>query len=482
MRFCCLLSATNRRPNPGVLLRTALLVGVVFSAAPSVACALITGGKGNAPVNDPGWPEGAAAVFNVNARVAWWEGPPYGGGQWHAECRGDAAALNEVLQNFAKISAKTRRLIVSDGVGHSFWLDANNEDEEGAADIDWMFMVWVPGNWQQLRRLPVGLRPQGKDVDAPVPELHVYTGGNVKWSDVEVPDGIEVVDNRLEAHGFTLDDGTVLEGTVIDLETGEPVVAEMQLQFVKPLETGGYEYTTVEQAETDEVGRWVLKSAPEGWHRVVVAADGYVPRIVGYEVFRGQPEWHWYAASLARTATVTGRILDEQGQPLADARVLFRDVAATTGELYQSSSEYTVQTDDDGRFELARLPIGAARVTVYKDGYCFIGLGPEIELPSQDVQLTMKEAAQLQVVVDFENAERPGGYIVSISPAEGEKVGSWGGSGNVDASGAITFENVPPGTYVLTGRPNPGSAKQTTDPVTVTLEGGESREVVLIAK
>ena len=112
----------------------------------------------------------------------------------------------------------------------------------------------------------------------------------------------------------------------------------------------------------------MLKSAPEGWHRVVVAADGYVPRIVGYEVFRGQPEWHSYAAGLARSATVTGRVLDEEGQPLADARVLFRDVAAATGERYESSSKYTVQTDDEGRFELTRLPIGAARVTVYKDG------------------------------------------------------------------------------------------------------------------
>ena len=35
--------------------------------------------------------------------------------------------------------------------------------------------------------------------DGPVPELHVYAGGNVNWPDIEIPEGIEVVDNRLEA-------------------------------------------------------------------------------------------------------------------------------------------------------------------------------------------------------------------------------------------------------------------------------------------
>src|SRR5688572_14975358 len=46
---------------------------------------LIRGGEGNSPVADPGWPAGAAAIFNSSARIAWWEGPPFGGGQWHAE-------------------------------------------------------------------------------------------------------------------------------------------------------------------------------------------------------------------------------------------------------------------------------------------------------------------------------------------------------------------------------------------------------------
>src|SRR5262245_43601476 len=104
----------------------AMLV-LLFSAALAVvttpkAFALIMGGVGNTPIRDPGWPQGAAAVFNVPSRIAYWEGPPFGGGQWHAECRGDAKTLNDVLADFAKIDVKNKRIVVHDGVGHSFWL------------------------------------------------------------------------------------------------------------------------------------------------------------------------------------------------------------------------------------------------------------------------------------------------------------------------------------------------------------------------
>jgi hypothetical protein len=68
----------------------------ILALVATPAAALISGGTGNEPLNDPGWPTGGAEIFNDPGRVAYWEGPPYGGGQWHAECRGDAAAFNAV--------------------------------------------------------------------------------------------------------------------------------------------------------------------------------------------------------------------------------------------------------------------------------------------------------------------------------------------------------------------------------------------------
>ena len=76
------------RAPPGVTMSritTCLLIAILAGVAPPEAFALITGGEGNKPITDPGWPAGAAAIFNHPGRIAWWEGPPFGGGQWHAE-------------------------------------------------------------------------------------------------------------------------------------------------------------------------------------------------------------------------------------------------------------------------------------------------------------------------------------------------------------------------------------------------------------
>jgi hypothetical protein len=67
-------------------------------------------------------------------------------------------------------------------------------------------------------------------------------------------------------------------------------------------------------------------------------------------------------------------------------------------------------------------------------------------------------------------------------PEGGNAIGTYGGSGHINDKNQMTFENVPPGRYVLRGQPNPGSAKQQTDPVTVDLKGGKTAEIKLSAK
>ena len=78
----------------------------------------------------------------------------------------------------------------------------------------------------------------------------------------------------------------------------------------------------------------------------------------------------------------------------------------------------------------------------------------------------------------FSATKRPKGYIVHVEPEGGEQVGKWSGDGNIDDENQITYENIPPGKYVITGRPNPGSETETTNPVTV-LENAGTQTLVL---
>jgi hypothetical protein len=453
----------------GLLVLVSVVILVV--TAPEVY-ALIRGGEGNTPIPDPGWPAGAAAVFNVPSRIAWWDGAKLGGGLWHAECRGDAKALSAVLADFAKIDVKSKQVVLHDGVGNSFWLNPNKEPaKRDKAKMDWSFTVWQSAVWKQLH---------GKDADGQPSQIDVYTGGNIKWADVTVPKGLTIVDQRLEAHGFTLADGVVLEGKVTDLATKKPVAAKVRLQPLGPQPKGGNRDAAVVQADAD--GHWVLKKVLGGGYRVVLEAEGYVPRVVGYLEADDQPRWHAYDGSLARPATVAGRVTDDAGRPLADADLWFENVRTSTGEHYESALGSHTKTGADGRFRTEQFPVGRANIWVHKPGYCRPGLGLTITTPKEDVALTMTKAGRVVVTVDFTGAERPAGYIVMIAPEGGEAVGKYGGSGQINQQNQITFDNVPPARYVLRGRPNPGSVDEETDPITVDLQGGKTTEIKLRAK
>jgi hypothetical protein len=467
-------------------LRVVVSISFALALAGSVrpAFALITGGTGNEPIRDPGWPAGAAEIFNNPARVAYWEGPPFGGGQWHAECRGDTATLNDVLKAFAKVEAKTKRIVAHDGVGRSFWLNPNNEPAKAdVAKIDWIVMVWQKDRWDELKDVPIGIRPRDMegDQESPPMQIDIYTGGNIRWDDVIVPAGIEVIDEQLEAHGFNAEDGTVIEGSLIDLADNKPLAARVELQLIEPQKKGGYEYKPTVHTDADAKGRWVLKKVPAGWFRIVASVDGYVPRVVGFVRPDGQPRWQSYDSGLSEAAVVAGRVIEEVGKPLADVEVKLYDVASHDRE-YERPDDYRATTDAEGRFRFEQVPIGSARTTPYKDGYCRPGLGETIDVPNENIELIMKPAAQLRVTVEFPDEIRRGEYLVNLEPEGGNVVGSWGGSAQINEKNQYTFANVPPGKYFVDGHPNPTSDKERTERFAVELKGGATIEVTLKAK
>jgi hypothetical protein len=208
-----------------------------------------------------------------------------------------------------------------------------------------------------------------------------------------------------------------------------------------------------------------------------------VPRVIGYGRFDNQPKWHEYRGGLARGGAISGRVTDHAGQPLADVTVQLSNlsVASSDGK-YESVQETSTTTDAEGKFRFEQAPLGTASVWLRKSGYVRPGLGASITIPADDLALTMQKAARAKVTVQFPDANRPQGYLVSIKPEGGESVGKYGGSGQIDANGQMTFESVPPGKYVFQGKPNPSSGDDQTKPVTVELKGGETAEITLTPK
>ena len=126
--------------------------------------------------------------------------------------------------------------------------------------------------------------------------------------------------------------------------------------------------------------------------------------------------------------------------------------------------------------------MGTGKIWIHKAGYVRPGLGPKVEIPSVDAKFVMVLAARLHVTVDFSATQRAGNYIVHCEIEGGEQVGKWSGDGNIGPNDDITYENIPPGRYLVKGRPNPGSGNQETKAVPVDLKGGETAEVTIKAK
>ena len=133
-------------------------------------------------------------------------------------------------------------------------------------------------------------------------------------------------------------------------------------------------------------------------------------------------------------------------------------------------------------FTLIKFRPARANVWVHKKDYCRPGLGQPIKIPASDVALTMVRSGRILVTVDFAGRQRPEAYIVEIAPEGGNVVGSWGGSANIDAGNQFIFRDVPPGRYVIKGHPNPSSADQASNPVTIELKGGQASRITLKAR
>ena len=260
-------------------------------------------------------------------------------------------------------------------------------------------MVWQPDAWKRLHKLPARFKPNDAGDDSePTSQIDVFTA-NIRWSDIAVPPGIDVTDQRLEAHGFAAADGIVIEGRTTDLATRQPVAATMRLELIEP-QKRGYLYTIAGESKADAEGRWVLKNVPAGWYRVVVAAT-FRAALAGHERFDGQPQWKSFDTGLASSTVVAGWVIDESGKPLADVDVRLDDVKPQAGGFTNRRTNTSSRPPPKEVSSIEQVPAGKAKISIHKPGYCRPGPRPAITTPKEDIELRMVRSGSIHVTVEF---------------------------------------------------------------------------------
>lgn len=457
---------------------------------------LITVG-GDKPIRDHGWPAGTVETANLPTRFAWWEGPPFGGGEYHFlyRCK-ETDQFNKALERFAAIKAKRLELVLHNGPKRDHFADGRR--------VDWTFLAWVPKNWDSLNGESRNFyRPVDSDSRKPVPtakktmpapRIDVYLGGEnpINWKDVKVPENLVVIDQRPGSVAPEFAGKGLVRGKVFDLETAQPIAGARVVLYkqvpVAPAasgerpaaNSGGTESKRAEQAVTNPQGTCQIDGIALGIYEISIAAEGYVPvELERYD--NTAAECYDFEISLLRPFTITGIVTDKEGAPLKDVGVSARDFVGPDGNEYRHKSDSPVLTDARGWFEIPDLPKGFVRIRCRAEGlYQTDSIFERYTIPSKQIRLTMTGTGIVRGKVVDKNGKAVAGEVhVHIRPP-GEQIGKWGGSMRCKADGAFEFKGVPPGEYFVGTDFRLMAEDDTTNARQVTVEAGKTCNVEIV--
>lgn len=285
-----------------------------------------------------------------------------------------------------------------------------------------------------------------------------------------------------------------IAGRVVAADSGAPI----RRAEVRAMSTSSISRLTT----TDADGRYELRNLPAGEYRVTVSRSGFVT--LGYGQRRPSEasavitlaEGQRVAANLAlpRGGAITGRVLDDAGEPVADVRVQAMRARLVEGRRRVEQVGVTDTTDDRGAFRLYGLEPGdyfvaalvrtptpenasmsvftgtprgdvLATVPVFHPGAPAIDqaqpitLGLAAEARADIFLAPLRSATVSGVVLDSTGGGASDAEIQLVAALfEGPPVGVSAGvpplrlSAHAEPDGSFAIPNVPPGTYTLVAR------------------------------
>jgi hypothetical protein len=278
-----------------------------------------------------------------------------------------------------------------------------------------------------------------------------------------------------------------LRGRVVGGESGQALRrAIVRLQ--------GQEFREGRVASTDEEGAWEIKDLPAGRYNLSASKGGYVQLNYGQRrpFERGRPleladgqTLENVNFNLPRGSVIAGRIVDEFGEPIADAMVSALHYRTFSGRRRLVPVGRFGSTDDMGHFRLYGLapgdyyisatlrPMGMMGIeatdvtTSYAPTYypgtassqqadrVSVGLGAEMSgitfslLPVRTVKVS-------GTAVDSSGKPMAGAFVMlreDVRSGDGGMMMMFGGAGNrVRDDGTFVLPNIAPGDYVLEAR------------------------------
>ena len=292
-----------------------------------------------------------------------------------------------------------------------------------------------------------------------------------------------------------------LRGRVVAAD-GQRPLRRVQIKVSAPELGGGPPRTT----STDEDGRYEMTDLPAGRYTVTASRGGFLPihygqrrpreqgRIV--EIADGQVA-EGIDLALPKMSTISGRVTDEEGEPIAGVTVLaMRSTYIAGRRQFVATSPAMLRTDDLGEYRLGGLVPGTYTVSARSGdkwtvvnggrdetmGYMptyfpgttniadakriAVGLGDEVR--STDFALIPGRAATVSGTA-YDSKGRPFKNVNLRLETRSETGQFFGTAGNrrVGPDGTFTFHDVAPGAYKLTAARTDDEPELAIFPITV---------------
>ena len=284
-------------------------------------------------------------------------------------------------------------------------------------------------------------------------------------------------DSAPRAAATEVESNGVIRGRVMDRETGRPI-ARATAQLTPAAGPG-----EARSAATDSEGRYQFTGLPAGRYTLTAAPPDGVATHLAHRFGQERPldfrrsgigtpirleRGATFTADVAlwRALAIEGRVVDDQGQPVANV-----PVTATLAGAPDGATGPPRTTDDRGMFRLFGLAPGEYRVCADpKDALSYTRLGPRVSQPdmllktcypagesadAQPIALTSGEVTAVEVRlrrgrvytisgIAIDAAGAPTVERVSLVRTEGSSQSS---SGVEMKQGTFTVRDVPPGEY-----------------------------------
>jgi protocatechuate 3,4-dioxygenase beta subunit len=223
-------------------------------------------------------------------------------------------------------------------------------------------------------------------------------------------EGEHVAKLRDGTYTITLDPGAALLGRIVGSD-GEPIVGATIVYDVRSTTDDAH----LLKATTDADGRFTFAPVEEVPKMLQIFAAGFAPQLA--EAAPGTTN----EIALEPARTLSGRVLDEAGQPVPDATVIVEDPGG-----YAAFDGRQVATSDDGRFEI---DVGSkpVKLTVLKRG--LRSVRDRSAQADHDAEIRLRPVLLIEgAVVDAETGEPiPSGRITNGHVAQGHTI--WQTSG-----------------------------------------------------